>query len=42
MLGGTQEYPTKAELVTIYVNVRKAEKTGYSAYGNLYENIEYA
>lgn len=38
----THEYSTKAELVTINVNVRKAEKTEYSAYGNLCENTEYA
>lgn len=39
---GTYEYSTKAELVTINVKVRKAEKTEYSIYGNLCANIEYA
>lgn len=34
----THEYSTKAELATINVNVRKAEKTEYSAYGNFCEN----
>ena len=38
----TYEYSTKAELVTINVKVRKAEKTEYSIYGNLCANIEYA
>ncbi len=40
--GIAYECPTKAKLVTINVNVAKAEKTGYSAYGNLCANIEYA
>lgn len=35
----THEYSTKAESVMIYVNVRKAEKTEYSAYGKLCANI---
>lgn len=39
---GTYEYSTKAELVTINVKVRKAEKTEYSIYGNPYASIEYA
>lgn len=39
--GRAYEYPTKAELVTINVNVAKAEKTGYSIYGNLYASTEY-
>ncbi len=34
--------PTKAEPATANVNVAKAEKTGYPAYGNLYANTEYA
>lgn len=38
----TYEYSTKAESVMINVYVRKAEKTEYSAYGNLYANIECA
>ena len=38
--GRAYEYPTKAKLAN--VNVAKAEKTGYSAYGNLCANIEYA
>lgn len=44
VIAGTDahEYSTKAESVTIYVNVRKAEKTEYSIYGNLYANIKYA
>lgn len=40
--GRAYEYPTKAELVTINVNVAKAEKTGYSVYGNPCANMEYA
>lgn len=40
--GRAYEYPTKTELVTANVNVAKTEKTGYSAYGNLYANAEYA
>lgn len=41
VIAGTDayEYSTKAELVTINVNVRKAEKTEYSAYGKLCANI---
>lgn len=35
----TYEYSTKAESVMINVNVRKAEKTEYSAYGKLCANI---
>lgn len=44
VIAGTDvdEYSTKAELVTINVNVRKAEKTEYSAYGNLCANIKCA
>ena len=42
MSGRAYEYPTKAELATANVNVAKAEKTGYSAYGKLYANIMYA
>lgn len=41
MLGRPHEYSTKSELVTINVNVRNAEKTEYSTYGNLYANAEY-
>ena len=40
--GRAYEYPTKAELVTANVNVAKAEKTGYSIYGNSCTNMEYA
>lgn len=36
------EYSTKAESVRTNVNVAKAEKTEYSAYGNLCANIEHA
>lgn len=44
VIAGTDayEYSTKAELVTVNVNVRNAEKTGYSAYGNLCANIKCA
>ncbi len=44
VIAGTEayEYSTKAESVTINVNVRKAEKTEYSAYGNLCANTECA
>lgn len=42
MSGRAYEYPTKAELATANVNVAKAEKTGYSVYGNPYANMEYA
>lgn len=44
VIAGTEahEYSTKAELVTINANVRKAEKTEYSAYGNLCANTECA
>lgn len=44
VIAGTDvhEYSTKAESVKINVNVRKAEKTEYSAYGNLYASIECA
>jgi len=40
--GRAYEYPTKAELATADVNVAKAEKTGYSVYGNPCANMEYA
>ena len=40
--GRAYEYPTKAKLATADVNVAKAEKTGYSVYGNLCANMEYA
>jgi len=40
--GRAYEYPTKAELATANVNVAKAEKTGYSVYGNPCANMEYA
>ena len=41
VIAGTDahEYSTKAESAMINVNVRKAEKTEYSTYGNLYANI---
>ncbi len=44
VIAGTDahEYPTKAELATIDVNGRNAEKTGYSAYGNLCANMKCA
>ncbi len=42
MSGRAYEYPTKAEPVTADVNAAKAEKTGYSVYGNPYANMEYA
>ncbi len=38
----THEYSTKAELVMVYVYVRKAEKTEYSAYGKSCANMMYA
>ena len=38
----TYEYSTKAESAKINVNVRKVEKTEYSAYGNLYASTECA
>lgn len=40
--GKAYEYPAKAELATANVNVAKAEKTGYSVYGNPCTNMEYA
>lgn len=44
VIAGTDahEYSTKAEFVRIYVKVRKAEKTEYSTYGNLCENMRCA
>ncbi len=42
MLELTHEYSTKAESVMVYVYVRKAEKTEYSAYGKSCANMMYA
>ena len=41
VIAGTNahEYSTKAESAKINVNVRKAEKTEYSAYGKLRANV---